>query len=402
MKYDFVVLGADGIQGLIVTKDLLQRGYSILVADIYKTKIGKLLDEFKNSNVVFKYIDLRDIEQTKKLLKQSKADIVINCADMWWNINVYKACVANKMHCVDLGSWIEATSQQLRMDKEFKKINRTAITGCGSVPGIGNVMLNYASDKFDSLTSINAGFSWDSNMEKWVVPFSMKSILEEFTCEPRLVENGKWVKRKPLEIVHEKDYRGIGMQKCFLVQHPELLTFYHYFKNKGLKTVRFFGGYPEHSLEKICSLIDMGFHSDKPLKIDGLKIAPLDVLAPVLKKLNSPKGYKEQENLWVDINGIKDGKPKNILMECIVPPVKGWYDSGCNIDTGFPAVIMAEMIKDGRITSPGSFAPEAIVPIQEFFDELKKRNFVVYENGKSINTGGRNVLIDPLKKIKSC
>ena len=398
MKYDFVVLGADGMQGLIVTKDLLQKEYSVLAADLYKTKINRLLKQFKNVKAVFKYIDLRNIEKTTKLIKDSKTDTVINCADMYWNLNVYKACVPAKVNCVDLGSWIELTRQQLKMDENFKKINRTAITGCGSVPGIGNVMLKYASEKFDELNGVEVGFSWDSNIKKFVVPFSMKSILEELTYDPRIVENGKWVKRKPLEIIRERNYRSIGKQKCFLVQHPELFTFYYYFKNRGLKNVKFFAGFPEHSLPKIQALIDMGFQSDKPLTIEGTRIAPFDLLAPVLKRLNSPEGYKEQENLWVEISGIKNGKQKNILMECIVPPVKGWEDSGCNIDTGFPAVIMAEMIKDGRINNPGSFAPEAIVPTESFFSEIKKRNFIVYENGNPINNGGQEIIINPLKK----
>lgn len=386
MKYDFIVLGADGMQGLIVTKDLLRKGYSVLAADLYQTKIRKLLRTFKNRKVIFKFVDLRDIEATKELLLKSGSEIVINCADMYWNVNVYRACLETKKHCVDLGSWIELTRQQLNMDKKFKAISRTAITGCGSVPGIGNVMLRYASEKLDELNKVDVGFSWDSNMEKFVVPFSMKSILEEFTYDPRLVENGQWVQRKPLEIVRERNYRAIGKQKCFLVQHPELFTFYKYFKNRGLHTVKFFAGFPEHSLVKIRSLIDMGFHSDKPLRIEGIKIAPFDLLGPVLKKMETPDGYKEQENLWVDMEGKKNNKTKKILMECIVPPVKGWEDSGCNIDTGFPAVIMAEMIRDGRINQSGSFAPEAIVPPGEFFKELWKRNFVVYENGKTINT----------------
>lgn len=397
MKYDFVVLGADGIQGLIVTKDLLQKDCSILVADLYRTKISKLLKQSKNKKAVFKFIDLRNVQKTTKLLKDSRCDIVINCSDMYWNVNVYKACVEAKMHCVDLGSWIELTRRELSMDKDFKKINRVAITGCGSVPGIGNVMLKYASQKFDELDSIDVGFSWDSNIEEFVVPFSMKSILEEFTYNPKLIENGKWIQRKPMEIVRERNYRSIGRQKCFLVQHPELYTFHHYFKNKGLKSVKFFGGYPKHSLEKIYSLIAMGFHSDKPLTIEGARIAPFDLLAPVLKRLETPEGYKEQENLWVEIIGKKNGKNKKILMECIIPPVKGWENSGCNIDTGFPAVIIAKMIKSGRINTPGSFAPEVIVPEQEFFNELAKRNFIVYENGKAINAKNEKIKIKPLR-----
>lgn len=118
----------------------------------------------------------------------------------------------------------------------------------------------------------------------------------------------------------------------------------------------------------------------------------------MLKRLKTPEGYKEQENLWVEICGTKNGKPQNILMECIVPPIKGWEDSGSNIDTGFPAVIIAKMIKSGLINQAGSFAPEAIIPPQEFFAEIKKKNFIVYENGKVINNSSQDIAINPLRK----
>ena len=72
-------------------------------------------------------------------------------------------------------------------------------------------------------------------------------------------------------------------------------------------------------------------------------------------------------------------------MECLVPPLKGWEEAGCNIDTGFPAVIIAKMIKDGIITERGSFAPEAVVPEKDFFEELAKKKLRVYENGRAIN-----------------
>ncbi len=72
-------------------------------------------------------------------------------------------------------------------------------------------------------------------------------------------------------------------------------------------------------------------------------------------------------------------------MECIVPPLKGWEDAGCNIDTGMPASIIAQMIFKGIINKPGSYAPEDIVPIEPFFRELRKRKMLVYENGKVIN-----------------
>jgi len=172
-----------------------------------------------------------------------------------------------------------------------------------------------------------------------------------------------------------------------LVQHPELFTLFHYFKKQGLQNVRFFAGNPDHSLEKIYTLIELGFHSDKPVRIPELngEIAPFDLLNPVFKRLKSPKGYTESENLWLEVSGVKHAKQKTILMECLVPPIKSWEMHGCNIDTGFPAVIIAKMIKDGVIKQHGSFAPEVIVPEQLFFAELKKKGLTVYENGNIIN-----------------
>lgn len=385
MKYDFVVLGADGIQGRIVSRDLLESGYTIFTADICKTKITPLLKKYPKRST-FRFVDLRNIDEAIAVIRKSGADVVVNCADMYWNRNVYKACLAAKRHCVDLGSWIESTRTQLEMNARFKKIGKTAVTGCGSVPGIGNVMLNYASKKFDTLESVDVGFVWNSNQKKFVEPFSMKSILEEFTYDPRFIKNNRWIEKRPLEVSIERRHRLIGYQKSFLIQHPEIFTFHHYYyKAKGLKNVRFFAGFPTHSVQNIQALIDMNFHSDKPVSIEGLRIAPLDLLAPVLKTLIWPRGYTEEENLWVEIIGRKNRKKKKILMECLVPVIKRWEDSGCNIDTGFPASIIAQMIKYGVIKQPGSFAPEAIVPEEPFFKALAKKKLEVYENGEKIN-----------------
>ena len=384
-KYDFLVLGADGLQGVIATRYLLERGYSVFCADLYRTQIRKIMAKYGRGHSAFSFVDLRDIPQTARLMKKTGADTVVNCAEMDWNLNVYHAALEAKVHCVDLGAWIELTRRQLQKDRAFKKIGRTAITGCGAVPGIGSVMLRYISRKFDRLDSVDVGFSWTSNKKNFVVPFSIKSILEELTYNPSFLKNGKRVNKKPLEVSLERNFRLIGRQKVYMVQHPELFTFHHYFKSKGLENIRFFAGFPTHSLQKILTLIELGFHKEKPIALESIKIAPLFILPPVLKHLVSPPGYTESENLWIDIQGKKDNKKKKILMECLVPPVKGWESSGCNIDTGFPVAIMAEMIKKGVIKEAGSFAPEAIVPEASFFKELRKNDLAVYENGKVIN-----------------
>ncbi len=371
------------MQGRITSKDLLCNGYSVFMADLYKSRLEPLLKKFENS--AFTFVDLRDIEMTINVIEKSGADVIINCAEGDWNMNVYKACLATRTHILDLGSHTDMTEEQLKMDKDFKKIKKTAITGCGSVPGIGNVMLRYAAKKFDSIETIDAGFAWDSNIKKFVVPFSIESILEEFTLPAPVLKNGRWITHVPLKTIQTKYYKSIGHQQTFLVDHAELFTFQYYFKDKGLKNLRFFAGFPDHSARTIQTLIELGLDSKKQLKIQGQEIRPVDFLTQLLKRLRIPRGYKEWENLWVEISGSENRRKKTILMECIVSTITDWEEAGCNIDTGMPASIMAQMIKNHVIKTRGSFAPEGVVPEREFFKELRKRKMVVYENGKVIN-----------------
>jgi saccharopine dehydrogenase-like NADP-dependent oxidoreductase len=132
-------------------------------------------------------------------------------------------------------------------------------------------------------------------------------------------------------------------------------------------------------------MIELGLGNPIEIEFNGLKIKPIDFLTEVLRDLDMPDNYREKENLWVRVMGAKDGKKKRILMECLASTIDGWEAAGCNIDTGFPASIIAQMVKKGVIHQYGSFAPEGIVPPKPFFDEIRKRGMVVLENGKVLN-----------------
>ncbi len=383
MKYDFVVMGATGMQGRIVTRDLLENGHTVLLCGRDKKRVEHLLKKHKKTK--FAFVDARNIEEITKIFKPSGAGILINCVEGDFNLNVLKACRAAGMHSIDLGSEIPLTKKQFALHDALKRKGLTHITGAGSVPGIGNVMLNHAAEKFDSLHSIEVGFAWNSNIKKFVVPFSMESIIEEFTEPATNIKDGKFTKIRPLDSLVLKKEPFVGKEERMYVRHPETYTFYHYFKHKGVKNVRFYAEFPPHSFDVIEKLIELGFANQKPIPIDGHMIRPIDMVTATLKDVKYPPGYTEKENLWVRIYGKKNGKRKTTLIECIVNTLPGWEDAGCNIDTGMPASIMGQMIKDKIITQRGSFAPEAIVPPAYFFKELKKRKMIVYENGKKIN-----------------
>jgi saccharopine dehydrogenase-like NADP-dependent oxidoreductase len=388
MTFDFIVLGATGMQGRIVVRDLLESGYSVFLCGWEKTGDKKIVSHFLNKykqRTTFRYVEARKINTIVHAIKQSKSNVVINCMEGDWNYEVFKVCTMLGVNCIDLGSEIFVTKKQFSLNKIMKKKNIIGITGIGSVPGIGNIMLRHASEKFDTIEEINLGFAWDSNMKEFVVPFSIESVLEEFTDRAPIVENRHFKYKIPLSNVIKEYHKYIGAEKELFVRHPEQYTFLHYFSKKGLINIRFYAGFPEHSFKMILSLIKLGFASKKEINYFGAKIKPVDFLTQMLKNLGMPKGYTEKENLWVHVTGTKNRKQKDIIMECFVPPLRGWESSGCNIDTGFPASILAQMVKKGVITEKGSFSPEIGIPPSFFFSELRKKKIRIYENGKVIN-----------------
>ncbi|MEW5896790.1 MAG: saccharopine dehydrogenase C-terminal domain-containing protein [Nanoarchaeota archaeon] len=388
MSFDFIILGATGMQGRIVSRDLLEEGYSVFLCGWENTGDKELVLHLLNRHkkkTTFRYVEARKIQTIIDAIKQSKSDVVINCMEGNWNYEVFYACTQLGVNCIDLGSEIPVTKKQFSLDKAMKKKNLIGITGIGSVPGIGNIMLRHASEKFDIINEISVGFAWDSNIKKFVVPFSIESVLEEFTDKAPIVKNRRYKYLTPLKNITTKYHRFIGREQEIFVRHPEPYTFLHYFKNKGVKNVKFYAGFPKHSFNMIVNLIELGFAEKKEINYFGLKIKPIDFLTQMLKDLEMPKGYKEKENLWLKVSGRKNGKKEVILMECLVPPLKGWESSGCNIDTGFPASILAQMVKKGIITERGCFSPEIGVPPALFFSELKKKRMKILENGRVIN-----------------
>ncbi|MEW6063107.1 MAG: saccharopine dehydrogenase C-terminal domain-containing protein [Nanoarchaeota archaeon] len=379
--FDFVVLGATGEEGNIASKDLLESGYSVLLCGRNKARVKHLL---KYKKARFVYIDLNDVKKTASILKKSGSKIAVNCAELRMNINAMKSCLISRLHYLDLGGLQEMTIQQYKLNKDFKKRKLTALLGCGSTPGISNVMAAYAVDKLDSVSNIDLGFAWNSNMKEFVLPYSIESIVHELTTDPIVLENGKFKKVKVCSPEGIVKFMGIGKQSTYCIVHSEVFTFKKYFGKKGLKFVHYKAGFPEHSFKVLDMIIKLGFGSKDPVNLKEVNLRPIDFTREVLKKIKYPKGYKEIEDIWVKVDGKKNGKSKKIEMDCLVRTLKGWENVGSNIDTGMSISIMAQMLNKNLIKKIGITAPEEAVPPLQFFKELKKRNMIVYSNNKRL------------------
>ncbi|MBI4053961.1 MAG: saccharopine dehydrogenase NADP-binding domain-containing protein [Candidatus Doudnabacteria bacterium] len=386
MQYDFGVIGANGIQGKIVARDLLESGHSVLLCANDDYGLDQIL-EYKKSD--FALIDLKKVDRVKRVIKKSGALVVINCAIDDYNLLVTNLCLDLGVNYVDLGSEEEMTLEQFKLGKFFKEKKLTAITGAGSTPGINNVMLRYARPQFETIHTVHLGFTWTSNLPTFVTPFSLDAVVFEFTEKAKIFENEKFVERRPEECKLNYYYKGIGRQKTYYTKHIEHRTFYEYLKDAGIKNIMVCASFPEHSRRVIETLIDLGLtKSGQEHEILETGMDHLDFTEEALRHLPVPDGYAEKENLWLKIYGKKNGKNKFVEMDAVAASLPGWEDATCNVDTGMPASILAQMIKNGVIAEFGMFSPEFVVPPKPFFSELGKRKIWVYENGKKINGNG--------------
>lgn len=382
MTYDFAVVGANGIQGKIVARDLLESGYAVLLCALDDFGLEKTR---RHPKAGFAISDIREGKRLRQTILESQAKVLVNCALDDFNLELMQIALDLGLHYLDLGSDVTMYREQQKLHADFVKKDRLAISGLGSTPGISNVMLRYVAPQFDTIETVHLGFSWNSNLPAFVPPFSIDAIAYEFSEPATIFRNGRFIDVSPEEPtgIHY-DYLSIGRQTTCYTKHIEHHTFVDFLKDKGIQNVVVYSSFPEHSYKTIRQLLELGFLSKDPVVVDGVKIRPLDYTIEMLRRLPVPSGYTEKENIWVKVYGQKDGAPLVAELDCLAETQPGWEEATCNIDTGFPASIVAQMILNGVISERGFFSPECVVPPAPFFAELAKRQIFVHYQGKRL------------------
>lgn len=385
MRYDFAVIGANGMQGKIVSRDLLESGFSVLLCATDDYGLEKLLEHERSG---FAQINLHKIDPVRRVIKNSGARVIVNCSCDDFNLVVTKLALELGKHYIDLGSEEAMMIEQLKLHPEFQAKGLLAISGIGSTPGINNIMLRYVADRFDSIDTVHLGFAWNSNMPVFVPPFSIDAIAYEFIENAKVFENGQFVEKSPMEPTGiDYYYKTIGKQRTCYTKHIEHHTFSEFLKDKGVNNITVYSSFPPHSYIALKKLMELGFLSKEPVDVNGTSVRPLDFTIEVLRRIPVPEGYTEKEDIWLKVYGTKDGKKKVEEMDAIAGTILGWEDATCNIDTGFPASILAQMIIKNEIPERGLFSPEYVVDPEPFFKYLGEKKIYVYDNGKRINGG---------------
>ncbi len=390
-----VVLGGAGAMGQVIVRDLLEFGHEkeVTIADFNIKKAEAMVEALSKKGLALTavggaskdgahkltaaYADITNKSQLVSVLQGS--DIVINSGPYIFNVAVMEAALEAGCHYIDLGGLFHTTRKQLELHERFLQKGLLAILGMGAAPGMTNIMAAAGADQLDSVESIDIAvgcIDFVKTAHPLLPPYALDTLLDEYTLEPMVFQDGKFEARKPMSGEIELDLPApVGKCSAILTLHSEVATLPLSYKTKGVRSVTFRLGLPEELHKALKFLVDLGFGTTEALPSELGSANPRKVLGHLINRIETPDSDpNDSEVVRVDIVGKKAGHKKLVRMETTVLAHKEWKVSCGALDTGVPPSIVANMVARGLIKERGVLAPEQCVPIQPFFDELSKRD----------------------------
>ncbi|MBI4063623.1 MAG: saccharopine dehydrogenase NADP-binding domain-containing protein [Elusimicrobia bacterium] len=390
----FVVLGGAGAMGRITVRDLAEfapPADRIIIADYNLAKAKEMarslkLDSRLGGNDKRIEAIFADVTKPKECAKKLKgAFIIINCVQYQFNLRIMEIALLAGAHYIDLGGLFHMTRKQLKLNARFKKKNLLAILGMGAAPGITNLLAWKASERLDRVNRVDilvAGTDKTNYDRQQVLPvsYSLKTILEEFSKPPAVFKNGRFGFLKPTSADGPHQFpQPIGQRTPMFTLHSEVATLPISLKPKGVREVAFRIAFDPVFTERVRLLCDLGFSQEKPVQLQGVKVAPIDVVNRLAMNQAAAKPMgplKQFEVLRAVVKGTKNGHKTTITADCRTEGIPEW-GLGTDVDTGCPPSIAALMIASGEIQTTGARPPETAVPADLFFKHLELRKMRV-------------------------
>jgi len=282
-----IVLGGAGAMGRVTVRTLTEYEdvEQITIADYNEERAREVAAALNSSKIQVKQIDVNDSERLSQLLRG--ADVVLSAVEYVYNLPVLMACIQEKVHYADLGGLFHMTRKLMDMHAEAEAAGITAILGMGGTPGITNLLARAAVDQLDRVDSVKVqlGCSDDTpSTAPLVAPYSIRTILDEFTRPPQVFQDGTWYPQQPLTGQEELIFPlPVGRATAIYSLHSECASFPVSFRDKGLRHVSFKIAFPSDFLTRLKFLVDIGFGSDEPINVKGVRVSPREVLARLLE-----------------------------------------------------------------------------------------------------------------------
>ena len=384
---NILIIGAGGVSQVATVKCAMNSDVftNITLASRTKSKcdaIAKFIKDRLGVQINTAQIDADDTAAVVELIKQTKADLLLNVALPYQDLTLMDACVKAGIPYIDTANYEHPDTAkfeyklQWAKDGDFKNAGTMALLGSGFDPGVTNVFCAYAQQNlFDEIHEIdildcNAG----DHGYPFATNFNPEINLREVSANGRYWEAGKWIETKPMQIMFKWDYPKVGVKDSYLLYHEELESLV---KNiEGLKRIRFFMTFGQSYLTHMKCLENVGMLRIDEVEHNGMKIVPIQFLKTLLPDPASlgPR-TKGKTNIGCVIRGLKDGKERQVYIYNVCDHEACYAGTGAqavSYTTGVPAMIGSLMVAKGIWSGKGVFNMENF-DAKPFMDELNKQ-----------------------------
>lgn len=335
-------------------------------------------------------VDASDEESIVSLIRDVKADAVLNATDPRFNPQIFDACLRARVTYLDMAATLSQphpehpyTQTHVKLgDYQFAQHERwqqeglLALIGIGIEPGAADVFARYAADElFSEIDEIGVRDGANLVVEGYdfAPTFSIWTTIEECLNPPVIWEKGRgWFTTEPFSEPELFDFpEGIGPVECVNVEHEEVLLVPRVI---DCNRVTFKYGLGDEFIGVLKTLRKLGLDSTQKVRVRDVEVAPRDVVAAALPDpmtLGDRMTGKTCAGTLVTGLG-KDGAPRRTYLYHVVDNEWSMREYGSQAvvwQTAINPVVALELIATGTWSGSGVLGPESF-PAQPFLDLL--------------------------------
>ncbi|RYZ43663.1 MAG: saccharopine dehydrogenase family protein [Myxococcaceae bacterium] len=370
MKHNVLILGAGGVARVVAhqcarNNDVLgelhlasrtRQKCEALIASVHEKGAMKVPGVFKAHGV-----DAMSAPAVARLIRRTRAQIVINVASPFVNDAVLVACLRTGAAYLDTAAhehpdracepppWY--ANYEWRRRRTCEEQGVTAILGVGFDPGVVNAYVRLAADEYlDTVESIdivdvNAG----SHGRFFATNFDPETNFREFTGPVYSWQQGRWGTNSMFEVQRDWDLPVVGRQKVYLTGHDEVHSLSLRYPRAD---VRFWMGFSDHYIQVFTVLKNLGLLSEHPVRTaEGLEVVPLKVVKAVLPDPASlAPGYTGKTCIGDRVRGMKNGLQREVFLYNVSDHPTAYASMGSQAiayTAGIPPVAAAMLIASG-------------------------------------------------------
>jgi saccharopine dehydrogenase-like NADP-dependent oxidoreductase len=335
-------------------------------------------------------IDASSRASVEALIRETRADAVLNAVDPLFNVPVFDACFEAGVTYLDMAMTLSVPhperpyeevgvklgDYQFERAAAWEEKGLLALVGIGIEPGAADVFARHAADDLFSEideVGIRDGASLVVEGYNFAPTFSIWTTIEECLNPPVIWERDRgWFTTEPFSEPEMFDFpEGIGPVECVNVEHEEVLLVPRWI---DCRRVTFKYGLGDEFIGILQTLHKLGLDAKETISVKGVEVAPRDVVAAVLPDpatLGERMTGKTCAGTLVTGRG-KDGAPRKTYLYHVVDNEWSMREYGAQAvvwQTALNPVVALELLADGSWSGAGVLGPEAF-PAAPFLAKL--------------------------------